>query len=103
MAELIALSEATKEAIWIKMLLEEIKINCEQPIVIYEDNESVRKMIKGTRKSNRTKHINVCYHFMRDSIHDETITCEYCPTESMTADLLTKPLNRIKLENFDLI
>lgn len=81
-------------------MLEEINIDCKQPIVIYEDNESVRKMIRGASKSNRTKHINVRYHFIRDFINDETISCEYCPTEEMTADLLTKPLKRIKLEKF---
>lgn len=99
-AELIALSEAMKELIWIRDLLEEIKQPFKQPIVIFEDNESVRKIVKGTSKSNRTKHINVRYHFIRDYIKNGMVTCEYCPTEEMTADLLTKPLIRIKLEKF---
>lgn len=57
-------------------------------------------MIKGTPRSNRTKHINVRYHFIKDYIKSEMITCEYCPSENMVADLFTKPLNRIKLDKF---
>ena len=43
---------------------------------------------------SRTKHIEIKYHYVRETIRDGYISLEYCPTEEMIADLLTKPLTR---------
>lgn len=43
--------------------------------------------------SNRSKHIDVRYHFVKDYVERQIVTCIYCPTEQMLADLLTKPLH----------
>lgn len=99
-SELCSLCEATKEVLWIKELLNEINLKPPEPIIIHEDNQSVIKMLKGNRTSTRTKHINTKYHFIYDYIENNTIQLNYCPTEHMPADMLTKPLNRIKLEKF---
>ena len=40
----------------------------------------------------RTKHIDVRYHFNREKIASREIELDYCPTEEMTADILTKNL-----------
>lgn len=97
-AELIALTEAVKEALWIKDLLEEIDQEIKLPITIYEDNESCRKMIYNENSSSRTKHIRVRYHFIKDYVKKNIFKIKYCPTEEMIADILTKPLKRIKIE-----
>lgn len=99
-SELIALTEATKEGIWIKRLLDEIDFNKENQIQIFEDNQSVKKMIQNCQSSNRTKHINVRYNFIKDYIDKNILSVNYCETENMIADTLTKPLNRIKYEKF---
>lgn len=99
-SELCELSEATMEAIWLMELLKEINLPISLPIIIYEDNQSVIKMLKSNRTSTRTKHINTRYHFVYDYVENNTIQCIYCPTEEMQADIFTKPLNRIKLEKF---
>lgn len=99
-AELISLTEAAKEAIWIKRLLKEIQQEIKDLFIIYEDNQSCRKIVQNTNPSNRTKHIDVRYNFIKDYIRKGLISCEYCCTEEMMADILTKPLNRIKFEKF---
>lgn len=99
-AEIIALSEATKEALWIKQLLAEIDQPVKTPIIIYEDNQSCKKFVENGKASNRTKHIDVKYLFTKDYINKQIISCEYCPTDDMTADIFTKPLNRTKFEKF---
>lgn len=99
-AELIALTECTKEAIWLKKLLSEINFVIHDKILIFEDNQSVTKMIISQNHSSRTKHVNVRYHFIKDYIERNIITIEYCETENMIADILTKPLNRVKFEKF---
>lgn len=97
-AELIAITEATKEAVWIHQLLNEIEQRINTPIIIYEDNQSCMKLIENVNASNRTKHIDVRHFFIRDYIEKKIIGCKYCPTEEMVADIMTKPLNKIKFE-----
>ncbi|XP_059221638.1 uncharacterized protein LOC131996193 [Stomoxys calcitrans] len=91
-AEFISLSEACKEAIWLRRLLSDMKIIQTSPTIIYEDNQSCLKLIKEEKLSNRTKHIDTKLHFVKDHIKKKDVECNYCPTESMVADIMTKPL-----------
>lgn len=97
-AEFIALSSACQEASWIQRILKDMKHPASGPIKIYEDNQSCLKLIQDEKLSNRTKHIDTRYHFVKDFVTKKIVECEYCPTETMLADLLTKPLpaQRIK-------
>jgi hypothetical protein len=42
--------------------------------------------------SEKTRHINIRYFFIKDTIKREKIDLQHCPTESMVADFFTKPL-----------
>ena len=42
----------------------------------------------------RTKHIDIRHHFIREKVVDGSINLVYCPTESMIADALTKPVSK---------
>ena len=55
-------------------------------------------MCKNPVMCKRTKHIDVKYHFVRERLEDETVDLQYCPTELMEADLLTKALSKAKVE-----
>jgi hypothetical protein len=44
----------------------------------------------------RSKHIRVRYHFIRDCLAEGSIKARYINTKDQLADLLTKPLGRIK-------
>ena len=57
-----------------------------------EDNQGAIAIAKNPIAHARTKHIDICYHFIRETIQDKTIELRYCPTDKMLADLLTKPL-----------
>lgn len=98
-AEFIALSEACKEAHWIRRLLEDFNRPISTSTNIFEDNQSCLKLIKEEKLSGRSKHIDVRYYFVKDYIEKGFVDCTYCPTENMVADLLTKPLpaSRIKM------
>lgn len=99
-AEFIALSESAKEATWIRNLLIDLQYSQELPTTIYEDNQSCLNLIKDERLSNRSKHIDTKFHFVKDYIMKGIITCKYCPSEEMLADMLTKPLSGSKLKYF---
>jgi hypothetical protein len=99
-AEYVALAEGGQEVIWFLRVLEDLKIKCQYPVKFYEDNQSVLKMLVQEKSSNRTKHIDTKYHFIKDHFKNGTIDCVYCPSEEMIADLLTKPLAASKITYF---
>ena len=71
--------------------------NLEKSLIIHEDNQSAIKTAKNEIHNERSKHIDVRYHFIRECVNDGRIILKYCPTEIMVADAFTKPLNRVKL------
>lgn len=100
-AEFIALSEACRAASWIRRLLIDMKQNITKAITIFEDNQSCLKLIEEEeRLSDRSKHIDTRFHFVKDYVKKELISCSYCPTDAMVADILTKPVPAKKFEFF---
>lgn len=98
-AEFIALSEACRAASWIRRLLIDLKQKVQKATTIHEDNQSCLKLIEEEeRLSERSKHIDTRFHFVKDYVKGGLISCEYCPTEKMLADILTKPIPAKKFE-----
>ena len=95
-AEYVALSSATQEAVWLRRLRVDLRTAPKEPTVLMEDNQGV---IAIARNPIRTKHIDICYHYVREALQEGTI---YCPTEEMVADWLTKPLSRGPFEKLRL-
>lgn len=79
-----------------KLLLQEL--NDGQRVVINEDNQSCLKIIEGEKLKRKMKHIATKFHFTKDLIQKQEMECVYCSSEDMVADLLTKPLQRVRLE-----
>ena len=46
----------------------------------------------------RTKHIGIRYHFVREHVKKKNVEIEYCPSEEMIADMLTRGLSQVKFE-----
>ena len=62
-------------------------------INIKQDNKSTIAMInKGHSTSQRTRHVNIKYFYLKDRIDNKEIQVEYLESEKMIADILTKPL-----------
>jgi hypothetical protein len=97
-AEYVAMTEAAKEAIWIRNVMKQICDQKNQPLRIHTDSQSAMAMTEKQNFSNRTKHVDIKYHFIKDLIRTEQIKLEYVPTETNIADMMTKPLgaNRIR-------
>ena len=94
-AEYNALTEAAQEAIWMTRVLQDLNQNTDT-VVIYEDNQSCIHLLQNSN-SFRTKHIDTKYHFVRDLVKAQTISVVYCPSADMIADLLTKPLEAVRM------
>ena len=100
-AEYMALTAASKEAIYLRNLIQEV-FGIIHPITIYNDNQSSLKLIRNNTYHSRTKHIDIKHHFIRQLSQSDFIF-QYIPTNEMTADILTKPLTRIKHSRFTIL
>jgi len=87
-----ALLHALKELIWLLRLLKEIGYDISDQNTINMDNQSAIALAHNPEHHARTKHIDIQYHFIRNCVEDGTTRLEYCPTEDMVADGLTKAL-----------
>jgi hypothetical protein len=94
-AEYMAISDAAKEAVYLKGLVGELLGNC-GAINIYNDNQSAQKIATNPVFHNRTKHIDVRHHFVREVVSNEQVNLMYLTTSEMIADVMTKGLNSAK-------
>ena len=93
-AEYVDLSAVTQEAVWLNRLLSGIKAEPQMLIVIKEDNQGTIAVARNPISHNRTKHIDIKLHYVCEALEKIIIGLMYCPTEQMTADILTKPMTR---------
>ncbi|XP_053996974.1 uncharacterized protein LOC128886291 [Hylaeus anthracinus] len=92
-AEYMSLSEATKEAIYLRKLLTDFGLE-ELPVIkLFGDNQSALRLAEDPVFHNRTKHIDIRHHFVRDAVRNNLVTLEYAPSDRMAADVLTKALS----------
>jgi transposase InsO family protein len=91
-AEYYALCEACKEALWLRGLLIELGETLQGPTLILEDNQACLKMVEDGQITSRNKHIGTKLQFAKNLREQGDVEFQYCPSESMTADILTKPL-----------
>jgi hypothetical protein len=96
-AEYMAVSHASREAIWLQRLVKGMGVTVEGgATVLHVDNKSAIQLGKNQTYHGRTKHIDTQHHFVREKVHDGVIALEFCPTEDQVADVLTKGLPKAK-------
>ncbi|GJS69264.1 retrotransposon protein, putative, ty1-copia subclass [Tanacetum coccineum] len=88
-AEYMALTEAVKESIWLKGLLIELGVNL-RSVVVNCDNQSAIHLSRNAMFHERTKHINVRYHFIREIVESKEIEVAKIGTKDNAADAFTK-------------
>ena len=57
-------------------------------------------MMKNPMFHDKSKHIEICYHYIRDMVQRGVVKLQYVGIDELFADVLTKPLSRVKFENF---
>lgn len=91
-AEFVAASEASKEAVWLIRLVNEILGQDTAPIPLLCDNQSAIRLVCNPEFQQRTKHIDIKYHFIREQQEEGKINIQYVSTQDQLADIFTKPL-----------
>lgn len=95
-AEYVALSEAAREAAWLRAVLGELGYDMSDPTAIFGDNAASVLRSNGPQQRNRDKHINVRHHYIREQVEEGAISVTRIGTGDMAADILTKSLARDK-------
>jgi len=92
-AEFIACGSAIQKLVWFRNLIKDI-IRSELPVsTLYNHNQALLSTFKDTTYKPHSKHIGVRVHQIREFIEDgRKATMDYCRTNDMVADGLTKPL-----------
>lgn len=98
-AEYIAAAECTKELMYVKSVIEEL-IDNNISIELNVDNQSAIKMMKNRQFGKRSKHIDVRFHYISEKVNEGLLKVNYCKTDDQIADIFTKPLCKVKFENF---
>jgi hypothetical protein len=99
-AEYMAVMHVTKEALWLRLLINEIFEKFSGLITLFGDNQSAIALMKDHQYHVRTKHINIHFHFICWIVEEGKIKLVYCPTDEMVADTLTKALLSTKVKHF---
>ncbi len=94
-AEYMTNTQATKEATWITKLMMDLGYMEEKKVmVIWCDNQGAISLTKNPTHDARIKHIDVQHHFVQKRVENGEVWFEYCPTEHMVVDVLTKALSK---------
>lgn len=91
-AEFVSASKAALEAVWLRRILADLGTPQTQPTPLYEDNHACILMSENPVHRERTKHIDIRVHSLRENVQLGNVRLVPCPTVDMTADALTKAL-----------
>ncbi|UYV67930.1 hypothetical protein LAZ67_5002528 [Cordylochernes scorpioides] len=98
-SEYIALAQNTKETLWIAQILENLKCltNASRPKIIFCDNRATIEFSKNNIENNRSKHIDIRYHYIIERVNSGDIQVNYISTNDNLADI--KGLKRTAHQN----
>jgi hypothetical protein len=68
--------------------------------LIHCDNQSCVKLIENPVFHDKSKHIEIKCHYIRDMVQRGAVELQYISTDEQIAGILTKPLSRVKYEYF---
>ena len=89
-SEYYAICKSVQEALYLRMLMEEVGLKVDKPLVIHEDNRACIAFSKDPGEHKRTKHIDYRHFFVRDHVNDGEVLLEPIDSENQLADIFTK-------------
>mmetsp|Transcript_25587 Transcript_25587/g.54333 ORF Transcript_25587/g.54333 Transcript_25587/m.54333 type:complete len:215 (-) Transcript_25587:24-668(-) len=91
-AEIMALSEAAKEGVYLRNFLDDLGFPPVAATALCTDNSAAQKLSYNPEHHERVKHIDRRHFYIRDLVEDHVLTVPYVATAANMADLFTKPL-----------
>lgn len=87
------------EELWLKQVLEEIHVKVDSPLKLYCDNKGAISMALNSVQHEKSKHVEVDRHFIREKVEEGIICLTYLPTYLQVADVLTKRFYKLAFES----
>ncbi|GFZ07004.1 hypothetical protein Acr_18g0011740 [Actinidia rufa] len=91
-AEYRAMAQGTSEILWLRSLLTELGFSMTDSSYLFCDNKSAIMLSSDSVLHERTKHIEVDIHFIREKVRSGVITPSFVPSYAQTADMFTKSI-----------
>ncbi|GAA5829280.1 hypothetical protein JCM3770_004618 [Rhodotorula araucariae] len=91
-AEYLSLSHASKEAVFLRQLLDEFGHNAPGPATLLGDNQDANALSREAQFHDCTRHLRLTEHFVLEQVEQGVIAVTYIPTAHMVADAMTKSL-----------
>lgn len=95
-AEYISATTAACQGAWLARFLSELKKERPACFPLFMDNKSAISLAKNPVFHDRSKHIDVRFHFIRECVENRQVEVEFVDTDGQLADLLTKALGRVR-------
>ncbi|GKB76630.1 hypothetical protein Tco_0943525, partial [Tanacetum coccineum] len=92
-AKYVSVGKAFQLELWMKQALVDYGIRLDD-IPMMRDNKGAIDLSKNPVQHSRTKHIEICHHFLRDNVQKGNISIKKVPSEDNITDILTKPIKR---------
>ena len=104
-AEYVAMSMTAKQGQWVSQILRDMGYpeyiaENGQTVKTYGDNQGAIALAKNPHLTERSKHIDISFHYIRDLQERQRVDINYVPTDQMAADGFTKPLAKTQFERF---
>ena len=90
------MAQGVCELLWLKIILEDLKIKWDRPMRLYCDNKSTISIAHNPMQHNRMKHIEIDKHFIKKKLNSGLICTPYVSIDCQLADILTKGLRSTK-------
>jgi len=79
-AEYRAMAQGVCELLWMRTILNDLKVACEEPMILYCDNKSAISIAHNPVQHDRTKYIEIDRHFIKMKLDSSLITTSYIPS-----------------------
>jgi hypothetical protein len=97
-AEYVAGTNAVCQGIWLARVLGELTDEDARKFKLFIDNQSAISLSKNPGLHERSRHIDLRYHFIRECAEEGKVEVKHVKTENQLADILTKPLGRVRFQ-----
>ena len=90
------MTSAVSEVTWLLGLFTDLGVKIHMPILVFSDSKSAIQLAANLVFHERTKHIEIDCHFIKEKIQKGIIQTEHVRTDHQLADILTKGLGHTK-------